>query len=103
MSDTGPRPSLLQRVGKLYALLEKSLPDHRSTQNVLAIPRLADDLGYSHETLYRCIRNDRMKVAVAKRLLEFSHENHPEDPIYWQDLAPFVLPDFDRFSDPLKE
>jgi hypothetical protein len=102
MSETTPRPSLLQRVGDLYKVLERAFPDHRSKQNVLAIPQLADDLGYAHETLYRCVRSDRIKVEVARKLLKFNHENQPaSNRIYWQDLAPFVLPEFDRYSDPL--
>jgi hypothetical protein len=104
MSSNDERPSLLKRVGKLYQLLERAFPGHRSKQDVLAIPQLADDLGYAHETLYRCVRRDRIKVEVARKLLEFSHQNQPaSNHLYWQDLAPFVLPDYDRFSDPLSD
>lgn len=102
MPQANAKPGLLQRVGELYKVLERAFPEHRSKQNVLAIPQLADDLGYAHETLYRCVRSDRVKVEVARKLLEFSHQNQPAaNRIYWQDLAPFVLPEFDRFSDPL--
>ncbi len=102
MSSNEPRPSLIQRVGELYKLLERAFPEHRSKQDVLAIPALADDLGYAHETLYRCVRRDRIKVNVALKLLEFSHANQPaSNRLYWQDLAPFVLPEYERFSDPL--
>lgn len=102
MTSQDTRPSLLQRVGKLYKLLEQAFPEHRSKQNVLAIPLLADDLGYAHETLYRCVRRDRIKTAVALKILEFSHKTQPpSNRIYWHDLAPFVLPDFEKYSDPL--
>lgn len=103
MSDTKASPGLLQRVGKLYKLLERAFPEYRSKQGVLAIPLLADDLGYAHETLYRCVRDEEIKVKVALKMLQFSHENQPEgNLLYWQDLAPFVLPEFDTFSDPLR-
>ncbi len=102
MSSEENRPSLLRRVGELYKLLETAFPEHRSKQDVLAIPQLADDLGYAHETLYRCVRRDRIKVNVAHEILKYTHENQPRTrPLYWQDLAPFVLPEYDRFSDPL--
>lgn len=104
MPSDEARNSLLQRVGTLYRLLEKSFPEHRSKQGVLAIPQLADDLGFASETLYRCCRRDRIKVQVAHRLLELSHKNQPaSNRLYWQDLVPFVLPDYERYSDPLAD
>lgn len=96
------RETILQRTGTFYALLETYFPDHRSRQGLLDIPRLARDLSFTNETLYRCARRDEIKVKAAHRLLRFSHENHPEQPLYWDDLTPFVLPDFEELSKPVE-
>ena len=108
MAGETPKPGLIERTGKLYNLLTAHFPEHRSKQGVLDIPRLATDMGFAHETLYRCVRGDPAKglphgairVPVALRIIKFSHERHPEMPLYWDDLAEFVLPHFEEFSDP---
>ncbi len=93
---------MIERVGALYKLLEAHFPDHRSKQGHLDIARLARDLGYSHETLYRAIRGNTMKPPVALRLLQFSAQlDEPLSPrLFWEDLAPFVLPKFHDYSRP---
>lgn len=102
MIEKKSRPSLLKRVGEVYKMLESAFPDYRSKQDVLAIPQLAKDLGYQNETLYRAVREDCIKLRVALRLLEHSHKNQPvSNRLYWQDLAPYVLPEYEKYSDPL--
>lgn len=95
--------------GKLYDLLALHFPDHRSAQGVFDIPKLAKDLGMANETLYRAVRGNpeqgypegMIKVAVALKLIEFSHENHPEQPLFWDDLREFVMPHYRKFADPM--
>lgn len=98
MADQTNRKSFVERRGGLYNLLMDRLPTYRSKQNVLDIPAICRDMGCSNEALYKCLRNDQMRTGLAERLLTFSHENHPETAVYWEDLAPFVLPNFVRFS-----
>lgn len=96
------KESLIERVGALYKLLEKHFPDHRSKQGHLDIAKLAKDMGYSHETLYRCVRRNVIKVPVALQIIQYSHDTvRPEHRLHWEDLLPFVLPDYEKFSRPL--
>lgn len=81
-----------------YDMLVKYFPDHRSAQKVFDIPRLAKDLDFAPETIYLCIRDNTLQTAVALKLLELSHEKHPEKPLMWEDLLPYVLPDYSKFS-----
>ncbi len=62
------------------------------------IPRLCREMGFANETIYRCVRNDEMKPAVALRFLKFSCEVNPENPLYWQHLMPFALPEFETYA-----
>lgn len=94
------KESMIERVGALYKLLDRQFPEFRSKQGHLDVPGLARAMGFAHETLYRCVRKNDIKVYVALEILKFSHKTHPENPLYWQDLAPFVLPEFDEYSDP---
>ena len=102
MTSSAPKETLLKRTGDLYELLMAYFPDHRSKQKVLDIPGLARDMGFAHETLYRCLRRNHMKIPVALTILKFSDENHPEMPLYWDDLLPFVLPSWQKYRDPSK-
>jgi len=103
------RPRRPYTFGPLYDLLKTHFPDHRSPQGLLDIPRLARDMGFAHETIYRAVRGNAeagypdgmLKIPVALQIIRFSHENHPEEPIYWTDLLPFVLPFHDKFSNPM--
>lgn len=95
------KESLLERVGALYRLLESRFPEYRSKQGHLDIAKLALDNGYSHETVYRCVRRDIIKVPVAMRLIKFSHETPGALPIYWDDLVPYVLPGYSHYRAPV--
>lgn len=101
--------SLIQdRGGELYGLLLLKFPTHRSHQGLLNVPRLAKDAGLSHETGYRAVRGKKsegfpegkLTVSVAVALLELSRKLHPSDPLYAEDLVPFVIPNFEKYSDP---
>lgn len=92
--------SLIERVGALYKLLDAAFPDHRSKQGHLDIAQLAREMGYSHETLYRCVRCNVIKAPVALTIIKFSHETVAGDPLFWDDLLPFVLPEFARYERP---
>ena len=93
------RPRVPYTFGALYDLLLEYFPDHRTVQKVFDIPGLAKDLGLAHETIYRCVRENRLKPGVAEKLLTFSRERHPEQALYWNDIARFVLPGFEEFTD----
>lgn len=92
--------------GKLYDLLEEHFPDHRSVQKVFNVPALAKDLDFTPETIYRAVRGDVeagfpegiLKVPTAHKIIKFSHANHPEQPLMWDDLLPFLLPEYDDYS-----
>lgn len=103
MTNADNRNQFLKRGGPLYEVLEGAFPDHRSVQKVFDVTKLAKDLGLSHETLYRAVRTDVIKAGIALKVLAFSHENYPMEPLYWDDLAPFVLPEFQKFSNPAKD
>ena len=98
MSSETKRKSLIERSGDLYSLLLERFPEHRSKQNVLDVPGICRGILCSNEALYKCLRTDTVKTAFALRLLAYSHENHPETAIYWEDMVPFVMPEFDRYS-----
>lgn len=95
--NTSPRESLLKRVGALHQLLDSHFPAHRSKQGHLDIGRMAREMELAHETLYRCVRSNVVKVAVATKLLRFSRTAEGASPLYWEDLLPFVLPDYETF------
>ena len=96
------RPRVPYTFGPLYDLLLERFPEHRSQQKVFDVPRLARDMGLAHETIYRCVRNDELKISVAHKLLELSRNLFPENPLFWDDLLPFVLPDYEALRDPTK-
>lgn len=101
--------SLIQdRGGELYGLLLRKFPKHRSHQGLLNVPQLSKDAGLSHETGYRAVRGKRnegfpegkLTVPVAVALLNLSRKLHPKDPLYVQEIMPFVIPNFEEYSDP---
>lgn len=100
MTNAPKKESLIERVGALYNLLKDRFPDFESVQGHLDVGRLAKAMGYSHETLYRCVRTNVIKVPVALQIIKFSQEN-ASDPLYWQDLMEFVLPEFKALSAPV--
>jgi hypothetical protein len=87
--------------GPLYDMLVEHFPAHRSKQNVFDIPGIARDMGYAHETIYKAVRErEPLKIGVALNLLKLSHENQDSKPLFWDDLLPFILPEFDNYSRP---
>jgi len=97
------------RATDLYDLLHERFPTHRSATNGLHVTNLGKSAGLSHETMYRCVRGHeskgfpegRLTPTVATALLELSQKLHPENPIYADELAPFIIPNYARFCDPM--
>ncbi len=83
----------------LYNLLMEYFPDHRTSGGFFDVPGFAKDLGLSHETVYRALRHDSLKIRVALEILRLSHDRHPEMPLYWENLIRFALPEFKQYSD----
>lgn len=82
--------------GALYDLLAERFPDHRSVQGLLDIPRLAKEIEVSHETLYRAVRNDKITIRVANKLIQASEDadllGESDAPVLTQaDLLRFVF------------
>jgi hypothetical protein len=94
------KESLIERVGALYKLLEAAFPTRRSKQGHLDIANLAKEMGYSHETLYRCVRSNVIKTTVALAIIRHSHADADGRKLYWEDLLPFILPAYLDYSDP---
>lgn len=92
----------------LYNLLVERLPGFVNENGNLKVTTLAKAVGVSHETAYKALRGlekkgfpeGRLTAQMAVRLLELSRENNPGNRLYAQDLLPFLLPEFDRYSDP---
>lgn len=49
------------------------------------------------------MRTDVIKIGIALIVLKFSHEHYPMEPLYWDDLLPFILPEFEAFSNPSRK
>ncbi len=60
--------------GELYDVLVRAFPEHRTVQGLFDIPRLAKDIGVSHETIYRAVRMDKLSVKVANRIITLSED-----------------------------
>lgn len=103
MQFSPARPRVPYTFGPLYEVLQKAFPDHRSIQQVFDVTKLAKDLDLSHETIYRAVRTDVIKIGIALIVLKFSHEHYPMEPLYWDDLLPFILPEFEAFSNPSRK
>lgn len=99
MADT-PVGNIRERhqFGPLYDILQYRLPNVRTARGILDIPGLAKATGLSHEALYRACRNDSLRTNVALRLIRYSHETEGANAIFWEDLLPFMLPSYDRYS-----
>lgn len=99
MPGAARKPTIIRRDGELYNLLERAFPEYRSKQDLLAIPQIADEVGFRHETIYKAVRHNATTPNVALKLLELAHKNQPEAPrLHWEDLLRFVLPEFDTYS-----
>ena len=87
--------------GDLYELLEKKFPDLRTGRDAFDVQGLASVLDYSGETLYKALREFQpLQISVALRLLEASAdaaENHKITALCWEDLLPFVLPNYPAY------
>lgn len=83
--------------GELYDVLVKAFPEHRTVQGLFDIPRLAKDIGVSHETIYRAVRADKLSVKVATKIIQLSEslvallEIDDELVLEKEDLFKFVL------------
>ncbi len=86
---------------ELYEVLAEAFPSHRSKHGIFDVPGFAADLGKSHETIYKALRADRLHLGVAHEILRLSRRLHPEIPLYWSNLARFVLPDYKRLTEPM--
>lgn len=103
MSSDSParKPRRPYSFGPLYDLLETHFPDHRSKHKVFDIPGFARDMGYAHETIYKAVRqNEPLKMGVALSILKLSHENQGAKPLFWDDLLPHMLPEFETYQRP---
>lgn len=97
------RPRVPYTFGPLYEVLQAAFPDHRSVQQVFDVTKLAKDLELSHETIYRAVRTDVITNVIALVVLKYSHEHYLMEPLYWEDLVPFILPQFETFSNPSRK
>lgn len=94
--------------GELYNLLAERFPGLRNEDGTLHIVRLSHAVGCSHETAYKIIRGKETRgypegwltPQMAVRLLDLSRKMNPGNRLYAQELLPFVIPHFDRYSDP---
>lgn len=85
--------------GPLYDLLVERFPGFRSKQNVFDVPGFARELGVSHETGYKIVRQQEpLKISAALRLLALSRTNRAVRPLYYQDLLEYILPEFETYS-----
>lgn len=85
---------------QLYGVFLEYFPEHASSPGKLNVTGLAVDLGMSHETIYRCLRYDDIKMNVAIDMMDFSRKRYPEMPLYWDVLLPYVLPEYEFYRDP---
>lgn len=102
-AETGtPRKRKVDGAGSLHDLLLTKFPKYRSVQGLFDTLKFARDTGSSHETIYKMFRGNRITTTRrALLLLRYSREQNPANPLTWQELAPFVLPEFEEYSDPL--
>lgn len=101
MSNNNPLPFRPYSYGPLYDLLVETFPKHRSQQNVFDIPSFAADIGYTHETLYKAVRQRNLTTPnVALRIIEYSRTNQDATALSWADMVGFVLPKYPEFSEP---
>lgn len=90
--------------GPLYDLLVEVFPNHRSKQNVFDVPGFAKDLGYSHEALYKAIRQRAcLRQNLAIRIIQLSRTSAGSRPLYWSDLVGFVLDSWEELNEPVAD
>ena len=86
MSETHKQPSRDRSFGPLWDLLFVKFPDHRTSQGILDVPRLAKELGRSPEYVYRMLRPSSMTPEQGLAFTKLS-----EGRLKPQDLTPFVV------------
>lgn len=95
------RPRRDHAFGDLYELLESKFPTLRTDRDAFDVQAFAQLLGYSMETVYKALREFQpMQLTVAARILEASHANQLDAPLYWEDLIPYCLPRFTDYQKP---
>ncbi|MDF0603433.1 hypothetical protein P1J78_22125 [Psychromarinibacter sp. C21-152] len=90
--------------GELHDLLCLHFPQHRTPNLVFDVPRIARDLGFVNETIYRCLRKDWISVEVSKKLIAlsedlqlddiFEEDRYPEKPLAPVDLLAFLFNEY---------
>ena len=99
--NANPLPRRPYSYGPLYDLLVETFPKHRSQQNVFDIPGFAIDIGYTHETLYKAVRQRRLMTPnVALQIIKFSRANPDAKALSWGDMLNFVLPEYTEHAEP---
>lgn len=84
--------------GDLYELLAEKFPDCRTDRQAFDVPAFSALLGYSNETVYKALREFQpLKITVALRMLETASENQGAKEMFWEDLLPFILPNYPEF------
>ncbi len=86
MTTTSSRTARPYSFGPLYDLLMDRFPKHRSAQGVLDVPKLAKDIKRSHEGVYKWLRENKITVDGAKRLVELS-----KDRVKYEEFLPFLF------------
>ncbi|WP_114285281.1 hypothetical protein [Candidatus Halocynthiibacter alkanivorans] len=79
--------------GPLYDLITYKFPEYRTRQGILDIPRLAWELGFSNQTMYRSFTDNRLSLRVAQYLIRLSRESDAANVILREELFDFVLPE----------
>lgn len=82
----------------LYKVLAEHFPDFRTKTNSFDVPGFAKGMKKSHETAYKALRRDSLTLVIAESIIEFSRNCTGAIPLVWNDLLPFVLPNFEEFS-----
>jgi len=87
--------------GPLYDFLAEVFPNHRSAKGLFDVPNFGKDLGYSHEAIYRSLRErDLLSQNVALKIMKLSRTDAAIRPIFWDDLIPYVVHSYKEFRKP---
>ncbi len=70
----------------LYKFLFGAFPEHRTRQDLLDVPRLAEAIELNKESVYKWLRSGRVSVAGAMKLIELSAGK-----ITKEQMFPFVM------------
>lgn len=103
MSDTTDSVLEARRVRseQISGLLAKHFPKHRTRNNIFDVPGFAQDCGYTHETIYKAIRQkEELKRPVAQRIVEKSRELPGAIPLGYSNLLMFMFHDWGKHGLP---